>query len=298
MRLSTNLFYTQNETNISEANSRLYKLQQQLSTGKKLQQPSDDPLATTQIMKFDRVIARTEQFAENITVSERRLSFEESTIDSVVTSLQRVQEIGIQGGSAALSANDKKILADELDEILGHVSSLMNTQDAQGEFMFAGFKGATQPYVLNGDGTGYNYQGDSGARFLDIGENSTIQSTDPGSSFFGDSTDNVLNQILNLKQGLVDDDSAAISTAAGNVNGWYENVVSKQAELGSRLRVLDEQAATLEDLKIFTESTRSVFADTDYYEAISQLSLESTALQAAYQSFGKVQQMSLFNYVG
>jgi flagellar hook-associated protein 3 FlgL len=296
MRLSTNLFYSQNETNISEANSRLYKLQQQLSTGKKLQQPSDDPLATTQIMKFDRVIARTEQFRENISVSERRLSYEETTVASVVTSLQRVQEIAIRGNSGAMSDNDRQILASELDGILDHVKGLLNTQDAQGEYMFAGYRGDTEPYVLNAGGTAYEYQGDSGERFLDIGENSTIQSTDPGSAIFGDSTDNVLNQILDLKTAL--ESGTDPSAASQGVNGWYENIVSQQAELGSRLRVLEDQEMNLTDLKTFTESTRSLFADTDYYEAISQLSLESTALQAAYQSFGKVQQMSLFNYVG
>ena len=193
MRLSTNLFYSQNQSNVSEANSRLFKLQQQLSTGDKLQQPSDDPLATTQIMKFDRVIARTEQFSENITVSERRLNLEETTVDSVVTAMQRVQEIAIRGSNGSLSESDRGILADELDEILGRVKSLMNTQDAQGEYMFAGFKGATEPYVLNGAGDGYDYQGDDGARFLEIGENSRIQSTDPGSEFFGNSEGNVLN---------------------------------------------------------------------------------------------------------
>ncbi|MGE4417049.1 MAG: flagellar hook-associated protein FlgL [Marinobacterium sp.] len=296
MRLSTNLFYSQNETNISEANSRLYKLQQQLSTGKKLQQPSDDPLATTQIMKFDRVIARTEQFRENISVSERRLSYEETTVASVVTSLQRVQEIAIRGNSGAMSDNDRQILAGELDGILDHVKGLLNTQDAQGEYMFAGYRGDTEPYVLNAGDTAYEYQGDSGERFLDIGENSTIQSTDPGSAIFGDSTDNVLNQILDLKTAL--ESGTDPSAASQGVNGWYENIVSQQAQLGSRLRVLEDQEMNLTDLKTFTESTRSLFADTDYYEAISQLSLESTALQAAYQSFGKVQQMSLFNYVG
>jgi len=295
MRLSTNLFYSQNETNISEANARLYKLQQQLSTGKKLQQPSDDPLATTQIMKFDRVIARTEQFKENISVSERRLSYEETTVDSVVTSLQRVQEIAIRGNSGAMSDDDRRILSDELDEILNHVKGLLNTQDAQGEYMFSGYRGNTQPYVLNAAGDGYEYQGDTGARFLEIGENSTIQSTDPGSAIFGDSSDNVLNQILDLKTAL--ESGADLSTAAEGVNSWYGNIVSQQAQLGSRLRVLEDQEINLTDLKTFTESTRSLFADTDYYEAISQLSLESTALQAAYQSFGKVQQMSLFNYV-
>jgi len=296
MRLSTNLFYSQNETNISEANSRLYKLQQQLSTGQKLQQPSDDPLATTQIMKFDRVLARTEQFRENIAVSERRLSYEETTISSVVTSLQRVQEIGIRGNSDSLSDNDKNILASELGEILDHVTALMNTQDAQGEYMFAGYRGTTQPYVLNAAGTAYEYQGDSGARFLDIGENSTIQSTDPGSEIFGDSSDNVLNRILDLKNAL--QSGTDTSVAAEEINGWYENIVTSQAQLGSRLQILENQEVALTELEVFTESTRSVFADTDYYEAISQLSLESTALQAAYQSFGKVQQMSLFNYVG
>lgn len=295
MRLSTNLFYSQNESNISDANSRLFKLQQQISTGNRLQQPSDDPLAATQIMKFDRVLARTEQFSENITVSERRLSYEETTVDSIVTSLQRVQEIGIRGNSAAMSEEDRGVLAGELGEILDHVTSLMNTQDAQGEYMFAGFKGATRPYELNEAGDGYLYQGDDGARFLDIGENASIQSTDPGSRFFGDSSDNVLNAILDLKNGL--ENGTDISAAASDVNAWYENVVGKQAELGARMRVLDDQEATLTDLKIFTESTRSRFADTDYYEAISQLSMESVALQAAYQSFGKVQQMSLFNYV-
>jgi len=296
MRLSTNLFYSQNETNISEANSRLYKLQQQLSTGQKLQQPSDDPLATTQIMKFDRVLARTEQFKENIAVSERRLSYEETTISSVITSLQRVQEIGIRGNSDGLSDNDKQILAGELDEILDHLTALMNTQDAQGEYMFAGYRGKTQPYVLNAAGTAYEYQGDSGARFLDIGENSTIQATDPGSDIFGDSSDNVLNQVLDLKTALIN--GTDTSAAAGNINRWYENIVTRQAQLGARLQVLEDQETNLTDLEVFTESTRSQFADTDYYEAISQLSLESTALQAAYQSFGKVQQMSLFNYVG
>jgi flagellar hook-associated protein 3 FlgL len=274
----------------------LFKLQQQLSTGKKIQQPSDDPLATTQIMKFDRVIARTEQFLENITVSERRLSYEETTVDSVVTSLQRVQEIAIRANSGSMSDNDRNILADELGEILDHVKSLINTQDAQGEYMFAGLKGATEPYVLNSARDAYLYQGDDGARHLDIGENATIQATDPGSRFFGDSSENVLNSILELKTAM--ESGADVTTASSEVNGWYENIVSKQAELGSRLRVLESQAIRLEDLKTFTESTRSMFADTDYYETISQLSLESTALQAAYQSFGKVQQMSLFNYVG
>ena len=294
MRLSTNIFYSQNETNITEANTRMYKLQQQISTGEKFQQPSDDPLATAQIMKFDRVIARTSQFSENIDVSERRLSYEESTIDSVVTSLQRVQEISIRGSNASLSQNDKDILADELDELAKHLASLMNTQDAQGEYMFSGYRGSTVPYVLNGDR--YEYQGDSGARFLEIGENSSIQSTDPGNEFFGYSSSNVLNAILDMRDGL--QAGTDITASAESVNGWYENIVSKQAQLGARLQVLDEQQLSLEDLKIFTEETRSRFADTDYYEAISQLSLESTALQAAYQSFGKVQQMSLFNYVG
>jgi flagellar hook-associated protein 3 FlgL len=298
MRLSTNLFYTQNETNISEANSRLYKLQQQLSTGKKLQQPSDDPLAATQINKFERIIARNETFTRNAEVSERRLNLEETTLTLVADSLLRVKDLAIQANNGSLSQQDLGIIAEELSQLQGQVASALNTQDAQGEYLFAGFKGSTQPYQQNATGE-YEYRGDNGQRFLDIGENATIASTDPGGSVFGGGTDNILNSLKNMVDALNAEpsDLTAFNTAREGVNTVFEDTITLRSKVGARLNVLEDQKAQLADINLYTQQTLSSYQDTDYYQAISQLSLEQSALEAAYSSFGKIQQLSLFNYV-
>jgi flagellar hook-associated protein 3 FlgL len=298
MRLSTNLFYTQNETNISEANSRLYKLQQQLSTGKKLQQPSDDPLAATQINKFERIIARNETFTRNAEVSERRLNLEETTLTLVADSLLRIKDLAIQANNGSLSQQDLGIIAEELSQLQGQVASALNTQDAQGEYLFAGFKGSTQPYQQNATGE-YEYRGDNGQRFLDIGENATIASTDPGGSVFGGGTDNILNSLKNMVDALNAEpsDLAAFNTAREGVNTVFEDTITLRSKVGARLNVLEDQKAQLADINLYTQQTLSSYQDTDYYQAISQLSLEQSALEAAYSSFGKIQQLSLFNYV-
>ncbi|WP_151702613.1 flagellar hook-associated protein FlgL [Nitrincola alkalilacustris] len=305
MRLSTQQFYIQNLDNVNQSNARLFKVQQQLATGQKLSQPSDDPLAATQINKYERVIARNEVFANNVNVSERRLRLEESTLTAITESVLNIKDLAIQANNGANSDNDRAIIGEEMRQILGQLVGALNTRDAQGEYLFSGFKGGTEPYQLNADDN-YEYRGDSGQRFLDIGENATIAATDPGSTLFGSGEDNLLNVVNSLASLLKGDrplDAAfetiteEVSDLQGQVDQFFETLVTKRSELGARLRVLDDQRDALADIKLFTQNTLSKFKDTDYYEATSQLLLEQNALQAAYASFGKIQQLSLFNYV-
>ncbi|GGO84923.1 flagellar hook-filament junction protein FlgL [Marinobacterium nitratireducens] len=298
MRLSTQQFFLQNLDTVSRGNAELFKVQQQLASGKKVQQPSDDPLAMTQIHKFDRVIARTEQFSRNIDVSERRLNLEESTLAQVSDSLLRGKDIAVQAGNGSLSDNDRSIMAEELDQLLGQLTGLVNTQDAQGEYLFSGYRGGTPSYARNAAGR-YEFQGDSGQRFLEIGENTTIAATDSGAAIFGSGEANVLNAVQDLRDHLTGvPASPTLSEAQASIENHFEEVVIQRARIGSRLRVLEDQGNALADLKLYTQQTLSKFEDTDYYEATSQLLLQQNALQAAYSSFGKIQQLSLFNVIG
>ncbi|WP_409523839.1 flagellar hook-associated protein FlgL [Nitrincola sp. MINF-07-Sa-05] len=305
MRLSTQQFYIQNLDNVNQSNARLFKVQQQLATGQKLSQPSDDPLAATQINKYERVIARNDVFTNNVNVSERRLRLEESTLTAITESVLNIKDLAIQANNGANSDSDLAIIGEEMRQILGQLVAAMNTRDAQGEYLFSGFKGDTEPYQLNVDDN-YEYKGDSGQRFLDIGENATIAATDPGSILFGSGEENLLNVVNSMASLLKGDrplDAAfntiteEVSDLQGQTNQFFETLVTKRSEIGARLRVLDDQREALADIKLFTQNTLSKFKDTDYYEATSQLLLEQNALQAAYASFGKIQQLSLFNYV-
>ena len=298
MRLSTQQFFIQNLTNVQQSNANVFKYQQQLSTGKKLSKPSDDPLAATQINKFERLIARNEVFSRNVDVAERRLKLQESTLDLVVDSTLRIKDLSIQANNGSLSPSDLRIIATELKELLGQIAGAVNTQDAQGEYLFSGFKGQTIPYKQDADGN-YIYQGDAGQRFLNVGENTTIASTDPGGSIFGVRDENILNAVRRMAEALNSEpaDKSTFNTELAKVDGFFEQTITTRSQIGARLKVLEDQREQLADIKLFTQNTLSKFRDTDYYEATSKLVLEQNALEATYLTFSKIQELNLFNFI-
>ncbi|MGB0281753.1 MAG: flagellar hook-associated protein FlgL [Neptuniibacter sp.] len=184
MRISTQQVFISNVDNISKTNSDLFRTQQQLSTGKNVLQPSDDPLASAQIQKFKKEVARTEQFAGNIDVAQRRLSLEEETIEQVNNLSIRLRELAIQGKNGTLTSTDRGAIASEVDEIVKSLDSLMNTKDVQGEFLFSGNKGFTKPYTVDGATGRYTFNGDDGQRFLQVGPENKVASTDSGFDIF------------------------------------------------------------------------------------------------------------------
>lgn len=184
MRISTQQVFLSNIDNLNKSSADLFKTQQQLATGKRVLQPSDDPLASAQIQKFKKEIARTEQFSGNIDVAQRRLELEEITIEQVNNLSIRLRELTIQGKNETLSETDRKVIASEVDEIIKSLDSLMNTKDVQGEYLFAGNKGFTEPYTLDQATGRYVFNGDDGQRFLQVGPENKVASTDSGFDIF------------------------------------------------------------------------------------------------------------------
>lgn len=298
MRLSTQQFFMQNLLNVQRGNAEIFKYQQQVTTGEKLQQPADDPLATTQINKFERLIARNEVFSNNVDVAERRINLEETALTLITDTIQRVKELSIRANNGTLSDNDQAIIAEEMEQQLGQLFSAVNRKDAQGEYLFSGFKGHTQPYQLN-DADQYEYKGDDGQRFLNVGEDATIASTDPGGDLFGKGTDNVLNAVKNMVELLRTDPSnmTDFNAEVNKVDAVFEQIVTQRSQLGGRLNVLTDQRDLLANEKLFTQTTLSTIKDADPFEAVSNLVMEQNALEAAYAAFGRTQQLSLFNYI-
>lgn len=298
MRLSTQQFFIQNLVNVQQSNANVFKYQQQLSTGKKLSKPSDDPLAATQINKFERLIARNEVFSRNVDVAERRLKLEESTLTLVIDTTLRIKDLSIQANNGGMSDADLKIIGEELEQLLGQLAGAVNTQDAQGEYLFSGFKGQTQPYKPDAAGN-YVYRGDEGQRFLNVGENTTIASTDAGAGIFGTGEENLLNTVKRMADALNADppNLQDFNAERADLDRFFEQSITTRSQIGARLKVLEDQREQLADIKLFTQNTLSSFQDTDYYEAASKLALEQNALEATYLTFSKIQQLSLFNYL-
>lgn len=305
MRISTSQVFLNNIDALGRSNSDLFKTQQQIATGKKILQPSDDPLASAQILKLDKELARTDQFQSNIDVSSRRLSLEEITLDQLFNDAVRIKELTIQAGNGALSRTDRAAIATEVDGILDQMFGLMNTKDVQGEYLFSGFKGETQAYVYDEALQQYVFQGDSGQRHIQIGPDNRIASTDSGTQLF--EPENPLNVALALSKGLKTIDTGTdagkqaldelLATTLDRLETVQDVNLRARGSLGARMNALEQQQLVNEDYQLFTRQALSSLEDLEYNEAISRFSLQQTVLQAAYSSFSQIQGLSLFNYI-
>lgn len=158
------------------------RTQLQISTGRRILAPSDDPAGSAQALALTHADAANAQYQRNIDALNARLGSEDQTLSSVSDLLGRVRTLALEGVNGSLSADDRKNVATEVRQRLAQLVQLANTRDASGEYLFAGNATRTQPFV-QGPG-GVSYVGDQGQRAIAIASGQTLASGDPGSDVF------------------------------------------------------------------------------------------------------------------
>jgi flagellar hook-associated protein 3 FlgL len=183
IRISSQQVFSGGINRLQDLNVNLNKTQEQLSTGKRVNRPSDDPVAATRILKLDQELQRISTYERNTDLAENRLQQEENALSRSVDIIQRVRELTVQAGSGALSANDRQSLSAEMKERLGQLADITNSRDASGEYIFSGFQGATPAFAKDANGN-WVYQGDEGQRSLEIDDGVTVAISDHGKGIF------------------------------------------------------------------------------------------------------------------
>lgn len=183
MRISTLQAFNNGVQGLQRNYANVTRTQEQISTGNRILTPADDPVASVRLLQLEQQQNVLGQYKENLTAAKNSLAQEEVTLNSVNTVLQRVRELSVQAGNGALDDDGRKAIAAELGERENELLSLMNTRNARGEYLFAGFQGKGQPFVLTADGT-YSYQGDEGQRKLQIASSRELPISDNGKKVF------------------------------------------------------------------------------------------------------------------
>lgn len=183
IRISSQQIFSSGINRLQELNSSLNNTQQQIASGKRVNKPSDDPVAAARILKLDQELSRVSTYERNVNFADNRLSQEENSLKSALDVIQRVRELTVQAGNGSLSPNDRKSISSEMKERLGQLANLTNTRDASGEYIFSGFQGSVQAFQQNDEGK-YVYQGDEGQRVLEIDDGVTVPISDHGKGIF------------------------------------------------------------------------------------------------------------------
>ena len=183
MRISSLQAFNNGVAGLQRNYANVTRTQEQISTGNRILTPADDPVASVRLLQLEQQQNVLVQYGENLTAAKNGLTQEEVTLNSANTILQRVRELAVQAGNGALSSQDRSSIAAELQEREDELLSLMNTRNARGEYLFAGFQGKTQPFVREPDGS-YSYRGDEGQRKLQIASSLQIPISDNGKQTF------------------------------------------------------------------------------------------------------------------
>lgn len=185
MRISTNLIFERGLQSIQDVTSQQQKTQLQLSTGRQVLTPADDPVASTRILELNQELALNEQYQRNIELAEGRLTMQDDLLGSINEVVLRLRELTVNAGNGALTSNDLLFIAAEAEERLSQMAGLVNTRDASGEYMFSGYQGNTEPFQKNGSGA-YEYVADEGRRLIQIERSVSVAITENGKEIFRD----------------------------------------------------------------------------------------------------------------
>lgn len=399
MRVSTSWMQQQSVGNMMNRQGDLSDLNTQLSTGKRINQPSDDPVGAARALDMSHLIADSAQYQRNITSANSRLGLEDQTLSNTSNVLGRVRTLLLQAANGSQTDETRGDIASEMVQLREQLLGQANSTDGQGEYIFAGNRTGTQPFVSQGS---VSYLGDAGQRMVAAGPGLQVATGDPGSAVFvniptGNGTFAVSASASNTGKAVagassVTDPSANpsawdggsysivftaanayevrdgggtlldsgsydpnkggsitfrgaqvafsgapdagdtfalgasgkqdifttldniigtlrtpngggaqmqndINTEFANLDQAIDTITRTRGKVGARMNALDQQGALNDDLTLQYKTSLSNVQDLNYYDAISQLGAQTTALQAAQQTFTKVQGSKLFDYL-
>ncbi|MEQ9888050.1 flagellar hook-associated protein FlgL [Pectobacterium zantedeschiae] len=314
MRLSTSMIYQQNMQGIINGQAAWQKTGEQLSTGKRVVNPSDDPIAAASVIMLGQAQSENGQYTLARTFAKQSMSLEESILDKSVTTITSALTEVIKGGGV-LSDDDRKSVATSLRGMKAELLNMSNSTDGNGNYIFAGYETDNAPFVEGASGVEYLGGNQAISQRVDAARNMTVSHVgsavfngitgdaqkEPDGSIQSDLFETLDIAIKALETPIADADdttkagvAAALETANRGLKNSLNNISAVRAELGIQLNEIDNLDAIGQDRDVANKTTLSQLQDTDWYDAISSYVMQQSSLQASYTAFQNMQGMSLF----
>lgn len=183
MRISTQSFFQRNLSGMGSLQEQLLRVQQKLGSGTKFLTPSEDPVAAARALRVGQSLAETAQYAASRARASQALSTEEGALGAATTVLQDVKALIVQAGNGTLTDADRATLGTALESSFAQLLGIANTDDGNGQFLFAGYQGDRAPFALQADGS-VQYLGDQGQRLMQVDVARQLSGADDGRSVF------------------------------------------------------------------------------------------------------------------
>jgi flagellar hook-associated protein 3 FlgL len=279
---------------ISSAQQRMAEAQSRVTSGLRVNRPSDDPLAASRIMAGRTQLDQIVQYQRNISMARAEMTAAESSIGEAYDLLARAGELATQAANGTLTAEHRANIAIEVSQLLTAATSLGNTR-YQGRYIFAGHQTDTEPFTpdIPASPTAITYNGDDGAIVREIEQGERLQANVPGSRAWPD----VFDALIGLRTALESNDLPAIQASSGAITAAGGELLEVRSEIGARMNRMELAEQRLLDEDLMLKTVVAGFENVDMAEAIVELEARETAYQAALAVTGRTANVSLLNFL-
>jgi len=284
--LLASLAQTQQQINIDLA---------QIASGQSVTHPSDNPAAAASLVQNAGQTSAADQFLRSIGSIQGEAQNADSTLNSVITALQRAITLGVEGASSTLNPADRAAIATEVQGIQSQLLSLANLS-YQGSYVFAGTATQTPPYVLDAASpSGVQYVGNTGTNRVTLGNHFTLQTNLPGSQLFSGPGSDMFQAIQDLITGL--QSGTGIAAAVGEVNTASTFIDTQRVFYGNVENQLNSQTIYLNSETTQLAQQQNALGGTNLPAVISNLTTAETSQQATLEAVAGSARTNLFDYI-
>ncbi|MGL4654605.1 MAG: flagellar hook-associated protein FlgL [Sarcina sp.] len=324
-RMMTSTFLKDMNTNLSN----MQKVQSQLTTGKEISRPSDNPFAVARSMQLYSDISANEQYNTNIKDTTNWLDATDTALGQLTDTLQRVRELMVSAGNAAYGSDEKSAIKDEINQRIEEVGTILNTS-FDGKYIFGGTKGTSRPVTTEKDEDGNVVLSLAGKNGNPIPLNTSNHKEQAELDMLGKDLSVEISQgvtieyNVNVKDILLFKDSngqdqnlmGLLSNITGNIDSenidessqvtgenldamtrTIDNLLTLRAGVGAKQNRMESAQAKNEEENFNLTEVLSGNEDINFTEKRMQSATMQTVYMASLQTASKVIQQSLLDYI-
>jgi flagellar hook-associated protein 3 FlgL len=287
--------------NLSNSYSRMGTYQDQLSTGKKINRPSDDPVVAMKGVMYRTNLQEVEQYKRNFSEAYNWVENSDAALDKVTSAVQRIREITVQASNGTYEAGQRESIAAEIDQLKEHIQELANTKVGD-KYIFNGTDTLSKPVDL----TQVPPQTSSNANPVKIELSKGVYLTvnvDANNVFSNSTTPGDGKGLFSDIQGLIDklnnpaSSGEDIGKYLGLIDDHVSTLLSTRAQLGARSNRLELMEARVDDQEVIANKLMSDNEDADIEQVITNLKTQEAVQNAALSVGARIIQPSLVDFL-
>ena len=305
MRVTDNATARMVLATLQQQQERVYTLQQQVSSGMRINAPSDDPVSAQQALDMKVLIAANDQYSRNIATGNTWLAQMDSSLSDMNNVMVRARELATQMANGIYDASARQSAANEIQGLKDQLISLGNTQIG-GKYIFGGFVSDQPPFITTdgvpspGDVAG-DFKGTDDPIKIQVDQQSFVAINYSGGKLIrGDGTSgttDIVDTLDKLITALNSNDTNNVRSSIVKINSSIQQIQAAQGDVGARENRLEKAGDILTGTRDYLTKALSGKQDADFIQVLSDLAKQQTAYQATLASTAMFSKISLLDYM-